>query len=95
MQDLHILQSTDGGTSSLTNLNHPQLAFGQVRQLDLLDGNGFASPPVECLVNCAKRAFAETLAESLYTLSVSRFVHFKTLNLGLASSIISTTTPHT
>lgn len=47
------------------DLDHAQLALGQIPQLDLLDGHGLASAPVERLVNRAERPLADAIAESL------------------------------
>lgn len=47
------------------DLDHAELALGQVGKLDLLDSDRLARAPVECLVDGAERSLADAVAESL------------------------------
>lgn len=47
------------------DLDHAELALGEVGELDLLDGNRLARAPIECLVDGAERSLADAVAESL------------------------------
>lgn len=49
----------------LTDLDHAQLALGQVGDLDLLDSHSLAGAPIESLVDGTEGAFADAVAESL------------------------------
>jgi hypothetical protein len=48
-----------------THLDHAQLAFGEIRQLDLLHSNRLPRSPVERLVDRPKSSLAKALSETL------------------------------
>lgn len=48
-----------------TDLYHAQLALGDVRNLDLLDGDSLAGAPVECLVDGSESTLADAVAQPL------------------------------
>lgn len=49
----------------LTDLDHAQLAFWKVGDLDLLDSHSLAGTPVEALVYGTEGTFANAVTESL------------------------------
>lgn len=49
----------------LTDLDHAQLALGQVGNLDLFDGHSLAGAPIEALVDGTEGALADAVAEPL------------------------------
>ncbi len=49
----------------MTYLDHAKLALRDVYQLDLLDGDGLASAPIEGLIDSAKCPLAYAVTEAL------------------------------
>ena len=45
--------------------DHPQLALGQIGQLDLLDGHGLASAPVQRSIDRSEGAFTQAVSQLL------------------------------
>lgn len=49
--------------------NDPDLAFWQVYELDLFDGNSLAGAPIQSAVNTSKSTFSQAIAELLFKVS--------------------------